>query len=101
MNCFFRLLETRRQVVVGAAAPTCGPGPRLVGTPARYSAWGRLAAFSEMCLQPWDTPAGWLLVEEAGGRVSDFSSAPYSVFQAEILASNGKIHDGLQTLLHE
>ena len=66
-----------------------------------YVACGRLDGFYEMCLQPWDTAAGWLLVEEAGGRVSDFSSAPYSVFQAEILASNGKIHDGLQTLLHE
>ena len=66
-----------------------------------YVACGRLDGFYEMCLQPWDTAAGWLLVEEAGGRVSDFSGAPYSVFQAEILASNGKIHDGLQTLLHE
>jgi myo-inositol-1(or 4)-monophosphatase len=64
-----------------------------------YVACGRLDGFYEMCLQPWDTAAGWLLVEEAGGRVSDFAGGSYSVFQAEILASNGRLHHDLQALL--
>ena len=64
-----------------------------------YVACGRLDGFYEMCLQPWDTAAGWLLVEEAGGRVSDFAGNPSSVFAAEILASNARLHDGLRDLL--
>ncbi|MDX9834306.1 MAG: inositol monophosphatase family protein [Desulfobulbus sp.] len=66
-----------------------------------YVACGRLDGFYEMCLQPWDTAAGWLLIEEAGGRVSDFAGSPYSVFHPEILASNGGLHDCLQALLNE
>ena len=57
-----------------------------------YVACGRLDGFYEMNLQPWDTTAGWLLVEEAGGLVSNFSGAPYSSFSPEILASNGSLH---------
>lgn len=64
-----------------------------------YVACGRLDAFYEIDLHPWDTAAGWLLVEEAGGSVTDFSGGDYSVFDREILASNGKIHNKLQNLL--
>jgi len=59
-----------------------------------YVACGRLDGFWEMALKPWDTAAGALLVQEAGGRVSRFDgSGPYSPFDAEILASNGLVHD--------
>ncbi len=58
-----------------------------------YVACGRLDGFWEMDLKPWDTAAGWLLVEEAGGRVTDFAGKPYSAFIPEILASNGVLHD--------
>lgn len=57
-----------------------------------YVACGRLDGFYETHLQPWDTAAGWLLVEEAGGQVTTFSGAPYSPFYPEILASNGPLH---------
>ncbi len=58
-----------------------------------YVACGRLDGFWELDLKPWDTSAGWLLVEEAGGRVTDFAGNPYSAFRPEILASNGVLHD--------
>ncbi len=64
-----------------------------------YVACGRLDGFYEINLQPWDTAAGWLLVEEAGGRVSDLSGSAYSPFVPEILASNGKLHHLLLQLL--
>ena len=62
-------------------------------------ACGRLDGFYEINLQPWDTAAGWLLVEEAGGTVSDFAGAPYSVFFPEILASNSALHRQLLDLI--
>lgn len=64
-----------------------------------YVACGRLDAFYEIDLCPWDTAAGWLLVEEAGGTVTDFSGNTYSAFDSEILASNGTLHAQLQKLL--
>ena len=64
-----------------------------------YVACGRLDGFYEINLQPWDTAAGWLLVEEAGGCVSDFSGGAYSPFLPEILASNNKLHQPLLQLL--
>ncbi len=57
-----------------------------------YVACGRLDGFWEMDLKPWDTAAGWLLVEEAGGRVTDFGGKDYSPFVPEILASNAALH---------
>jgi myo-inositol-1(or 4)-monophosphatase len=64
-----------------------------------YVACGRLDGFYEINLQPWDTAAGCLLVEEAGGRVSPFSNRDYSPFLPEILATNTLLHDDLLTLL--
>ena len=64
-----------------------------------YLSCGRLDGFYEMNLQPWDTAAGWLLVEEAGGRVTDFSGGPYSSFIPKILASNGCLHRQLLELI--
>jgi myo-inositol-1(or 4)-monophosphatase len=55
-------------------------------------ACGRMEAFWEFNLNPWDTAAGILLVEEAGGRVTDFEGAHYRLASDEILASNGLIH---------
>ena len=64
-----------------------------------YAALGRVDGFWEMDLHPWDTTAGVLILEEAGGRVTDFSGNPYSVYGKEILASNGKIHDEMLAIL--
>ena len=55
-------------------------------------ACGRFEGFWEFGLKPWDTAAGMLLVEEAGGRVTDFNEQPYYPGGPEIVASNGHIH---------
>lgn len=65
-----------------------------------YLACGRLDAFWEVGLKPWDTAAGYLLVEEAGGILSDFTGSPFSPFIPELLASNTLLHKDLIALLH-
>ena len=60
-----------------------------------YVACGRMEAFWEFNLNPWDTAAGILLVEEAGGRVTDFAGGQFRLASDEILASNGLIHEEL------
>jgi myo-inositol-1(or 4)-monophosphatase len=56
---------------------------------------GRFDGFWEFNLNPWDTAAGVLLVEEAGGRVTDFSGGCFRIASRETLASNGHVHDEL------
>jgi myo-inositol-1(or 4)-monophosphatase len=51
-----------------------------------YVACGRFDGFWELKLHPWDVAAGSLLVEEAGGLVTDFDGAPFDVFGDEIVA---------------
>jgi myo-inositol-1(or 4)-monophosphatase len=65
-----------------------------------YLACGRLDAFWEVGLKPWDTAAGYLLVEEAGGTLSNFTGSPFSPFTSELLASNTLLHKDLTALLH-
>ncbi|MGO9777546.1 MAG: inositol monophosphatase family protein [Terracidiphilus sp.] len=70
-------------------------GVRRAGSAAldlAYVAAGRLDGFWEFNLNPWDTAAGILLVEEAGGQVTDFSGRHFKLDSREILASNGLIH---------
>ncbi len=64
-----------------------------------YVACGRLDAYYEVQLNPWDTAAGWLLVTEAGGTVSGMDGSVYSPFIPHIFASNGKVHTSLLQLL--
>ena len=64
-------------------------------------ACGRLDGFWEIKLKPWDTAAGLLLVQEAGGKVTDFRGKGYSPFIAEICASNAFIHHELTAILEE
>ncbi|MGB2642356.1 MAG: inositol monophosphatase family protein [Candidatus Acidiferrum sp.] len=54
---------------------------------------GRFDGFWEFGLKPWDTAAGVLLIEEAGGKVSDFEGHPYPLGGPVILATNGLIHE--------
>jgi myo-inositol-1(or 4)-monophosphatase len=58
-------------------------------------ACGRFDAFWEFNLNPWDTAAGVLIVEEAGGRVSKFSGEPFEISSRQTLATNGLVHDTL------
>ncbi|MDO8520026.1 MAG: inositol monophosphatase family protein [Deltaproteobacteria bacterium] len=64
-----------------------------------YVACGRYDAFWEMNLFPWDVAAGALILSEAGGRLSDFSGNPFSIYDKEICASNGALHDQLTGVL--
>jgi len=72
-------------------------GVRRTGSAAidlAYVACGRLDFFWEFGLSPWDMAAGTLLVEEAGGRVSDMNGAPHSITASEhLLADNGALHE--------
>src|SRR5713101_3424593 len=63
-----------------------------------YVACGRLDGSWEFNLNLWDTAAGVLIVEEAGGRVTDFHGGPFQLHSRETVASNGLIHEAL---LHE
>ena len=56
---------------------------------------GRFDGFWEFNLNPWDTAAGVLIVEEAGGKVTRFDGSPFEINSSETLASNGLIHDAL------
>lgn len=64
-----------------------------------YTACGRADGFWEWRLYPWDSAAGALIVEEAGGRMSDFGGQTFELTGDQLLASNGKIHQALIEVL--
>jgi len=66
-----------------------------------YVAAGRFDGFWEFGLKKWDTAAGVLLIEEAGGKVSDFDGAAYRLGGAVILATNGLIHEEMRMAARE
>jgi myo-inositol-1(or 4)-monophosphatase len=69
---------------------------RRLGSAAIDLCWvaaGRFDAFYEHKLQAWDSAAGYLIVQEAGGRVTNLSGGTYSPYQPGIVATNGKIHE--------
>ena len=75
---------------------------RRLGSAALDLCWvacGRFDAFWEYNLQAWDIAAGYLIVEEAGGRVTNFSKEPYTIWDKETLATNGVLHDDMLHLL--
>jgi myo-inositol-1(or 4)-monophosphatase len=77
-------------------------GVRRAGSAALDLCWvaaGRVDGFWEWKLKPWDTAAGALIVEEAGGRTSDFTGGRFDVFGDQVLASNGKIHEQMIEVL--
>jgi len=66
-----------------------------------YVACGRFEGFWEFNLNPWDTAAGTLIVEEAGGKVTRFDGSPFQIDSRETLASNGIVHEALITEFRE
>lgn len=77
-------------------------GIRRAGSAALDLCWvacGRMDAYWEWRLGPWDVAAGALLVREAGGTVSDFAGAAHDVFGSETLASNGHLHAAMLEVL--
>jgi myo-inositol-1(or 4)-monophosphatase len=76
-------------------------GVRRAGSAAidlAYVACGRLDGYWEFGLNPWDTSAGYLLLEEAGGRITHFDGGKFTLDSREILASNGLIHPAMEHL---
>jgi len=77
-------------------------GMRRTGTAAIdlcYIACGRLDGFWELQLNPWDTAAGKVIVEEAGGKITNYAGEPYSIYGQTILATNGLIHQEMLEVL--
>lgn len=75
---------------------------RILGAAAlhlAYVAAGRLEAFWEPSLNPWDIAAGALLVEEAGGRITHMSGSPFHLNVGDVLATNGRVHGEMVALL--
>jgi myo-inositol-1(or 4)-monophosphatase len=58
-----------------------------------YLASGRFDGFWEVALQPWDMAAGVLILHEAGGVITNFSGAKFNLYEKQLLASNGTIHN--------
>ncbi len=76
-------------------------GVRRAGSAAldlAYVACGRLDGYWEFKLNPWDTSAGYLLVEEAGGTVTHFDGGKFTLDSREVLATNGKIQAEMMAL---
>ena len=65
-----------------------------------WVAMGRFDGFYEHQLQAWDSAAGFLMIEEAGGKVTDLSGKYYNPYQHGIVATNGKIHDELLNVIN-
>ncbi|MCE3283322.1 MAG: inositol-monophosphatase [Chitinophagaceae bacterium] len=76
---------------------------RRLGSAAIDLCWvaaGRFDGFYEHKLSAWDSAAGFLIVEEAGGKVTDLQGKHYNPYQPGIIASNGKIHDRLLEIVN-
>jgi myo-inositol-1(or 4)-monophosphatase len=77
---------------------------RILGAAAlhlAYIAAGRIEAFWEPGLNAWDIAAGALLVQEAGGRITDVQGRPFHIDCRDVLASNGRVHDEMLNLLRK
>ena len=66
-----------------------------------YVACGRFDGFWEEGLNPWDVSAGVLLVEEAGGRTTDFLGRKLDIHTPSVIASNGLVHEAMMRVLND
>ena len=66
-----------------------------------YVAAGRFDGFWELKLNPWDTAAACLMIEEAGGKISDIFGRPWNLLSPHILASNGRIHEQMLSVFQK
>jgi len=76
---------------------------RRLGSAAIDLCWvaaGRFDGFYEHKLEAWDSAAGYLIVEEAGGKVTDFKGEKFSPYQPHVLATNGIIHDEMVAVIN-
>jgi myo-inositol-1(or 4)-monophosphatase len=65
-----------------------------------YLACGRFDGFWEDGLNAWDVAAGMLLIEEAGGRVTDYRGSALDIYTPKVLATNGHVHDAMMRILN-
>lgn len=66
-----------------------------------YTACGRFDGYWEQKLSPWDQAAGMLILLEAGGKITDFQGAPFSIYGNQVLATNGLIHEQMISVLRK
>lgn len=66
-----------------------------------YVAAGRFDGFWEVKLSPWDMAAGVVILNEAGGRITDLQGNRHSIYQPELVASNGLIHVEMLGVIRE
>lgn len=97
-------VHSRIDEIVGLFARFVGRGRavRRLGSAALdlcYVAAGRMDGFWEAGLKPWDVAAGLLLVEEAGGGVTTYDGSAFSPYSDQIVASNGRIHDEMLSVI--
>ncbi len=91
----FDVRETGRNLAQISLMSRTAIEVRMMGSAAinlAYVAAGRLAAFWEPGLNPWDVAAGSVLVEEAGGSITDMRGGPYQIDCSDVLATNGRVH---------
>ena len=99
-------VHARVKEVVGLFARFVGKARavRRLGSAAVDLCWvaaGRMDGFWEGDLKPWDIAGGALIVEEAGGRVTSLTGAPFTSRGGHILASNGRIHDAMLDVIRD
>lgn len=92
LDCYMAMLKDFMKVTAGVRRP----GSAALDL--AYVAAGRTDGFFEIGLGPWDTAAGSLMVEEAGGRVSTLSGGPYSQ-GGNIIAASPKVYDGMVAVI--
>lgn len=87
---YFNVMALRAQAIrrAGAAALDLA-----------YVAAGRFDGFWELKLHPWDTAAGCLMVNEAGGTVTDLFGGPFNLYSPHVLATNGRVHEAMSEIL--
>lgn len=66
-----------------------------------YVACGRFDGFWEVSLNPWDVAAGYLILYESDGRITNFKGEKYSIYGKQLLATNGRIHKEMMDVLEE
>jgi myo-inositol-1(or 4)-monophosphatase len=97
------LAEIRAYARLVERLMTVAGGVRSLGSPALTLcaiAAGRLDAYCEYSMDPWDIAAGQLILEEAGGTLTGFGGLPHPTTErADVIASNGAIHSELLTAL--
>lgn len=64
-----------------------------------FVACGRYEGFWERGLSSWDVAAGMILIEEAGGKLSDYRGRPITMDSAEVVATNGRVHSSILELI--